>query len=191
MTEAGRLRTNPFLRAAVVFLAAYFAVLVLWIPVKDYYGRGVTFLASKIVAGVKSAVFEGLTLDRGVILATFEPYPRKTGVVVDIPVKTSSYAFNIPLTLGIIAALIGFIRNRWRAVAEAAAFLFLIHLLFVGTLETLQLTEAFMNYGVEGTSAPRLALSQFLWGCTDNMVIRFEPFLIGFYVFLRFRDRDR
>jgi hypothetical protein len=48
------------------------------------------------------------------------------------------------------------------------------------------LTEVFIKQGLVVPSIPRIAAYQFLWGFVDNMMIRFEPFLIGFYVFLRF-----
>jgi hypothetical protein len=44
-----------------------------------------------------------------------------------------------------------------------------------------------MSRGIEPMNKIKLAFYQFLWSFTDNMVIRFEPFLIGIYVFLRFR----
>jgi hypothetical protein len=64
--------------------------------------------------------------------------------------------------------------------------LFGVHLLFVFSFEAKELSEVFIRLGLAVQSVPRIAAYQFLWGFVDNMVIRFEPFLIGFYVFLRF-----
>jgi len=44
-----------------------------------------------------------------------------------------------------------------------------------------------VDRGLEKAGNPRIFFYQFLWGFTENMVIRFEPFLIGFYMFIRFR----
>jgi hypothetical protein len=85
-----------------------------------------------------------------------------------------------------MAALYPFIRRRLRAYGEAMAMLVAVHLIFVFSLEAKELTEVFMKQGLDVTSLPCIAAYQFLWSFTENMVIRFEPFLIGFYVFLRF-----
>ena len=106
---------------------------------------------------------------------------------VDIPVPISTYTFNTPLTVGILAALYPFISRRARAYGEALIMLFGVHLLFVFSLAAKELTEIFMSQGLVSPSILRTAAYQFLWGFVDNMAIRFEPFLLGFYVFLRFR----
>ena len=85
-----------------------------------------------------------------------------------------------------MTALYLFIRRRRRAYAEAILILLAVHLLYVFSLELKTLTEILIQRGIAKESAPQLVLSQFLWSFTDNMVIRFEPFLIGFYMFMRF-----
>ena len=85
-----------------------------------------------------------------------------------------------------MAALFLFISRRRRAYAEAVLILIGVHLLYVFSLELKTLTEVLIQNGIGKESAPQLFFGQFLWSFTDNMVIRFEPFLIGFYMFLRF-----
>jgi hypothetical protein len=86
-----------------------------------------------------------------------------------------------------MGALYFVLKRRKRAYGEALAILVSVHFLYVFSLDTKELTEVFMDRGLEAHSVPRLFVYQFLWGFIDNMVIRFEPFLIGFYMFLRFR----
>jgi hypothetical protein len=173
--------------AVGIFLLVYFVGLLAWIQVKDYYGHGVTLTASWIVSGVKDVKLDGLERKGDVIMATFSPLSGNTGMLIDIPVTISNYTFNAPLTFAVMGGLFLFLRRRKRAYAEALLVLFGVHLLYVFSLEVKELTEVLMNRGFETVSMPRLVISQFLWGFTDNMVIRFEPFLIGFYMFLRFR----
>lgn len=69
--------------------------------------------------------------------------------------------------------------------------LLLVHLLYVFSLESKELTDVFAARGIEKMGGPLMVFYQFLWSFTDNMVIRFEPFLIGFYIFMRFRAESR
>jgi hypothetical protein len=38
--------------------------------------------------------------------------------------------------------------------------------------------------GIENPGSVTIIFWEFLWGFVDNMVVRFEPFLIGAYLFL-------
>ncbi|MDA8077661.1 MAG: hypothetical protein M0Z79_01865 [Nitrospiraceae bacterium] len=174
------------LRTAILFLSVYLVSLAVWIPVKDRYGYAITVIASKLAAGLKDARLEEITADKDIIQTTFSPYRKRSGVLVDIPVPVSAYTFNAPLTFGIMAALYPFISRRARAYGEALVMLLFVHFLFVFSLEAKELTQVFMSRGIVALSLPRLMLYQFLWSFVDNMVIRFEPFLIGFYVYVRF-----
>jgi hypothetical protein len=174
------------LKTVIIFFIAYLLFLILWVGVKDYYGKGVTFTASKLAAAIKNITFEEMTEERDVIQATFSPHGRNSNILIDIPVKTSSYTFNAPLTFAIMAAMYQFIRKK-RAYGEALLILLSVHLLYVFSLEVKLLTDVLIERGLEKANYPRIFFYQFLWGFTDNMVIRFEPFLIGFYMFIRFR----
>lgn len=179
-------RKPHLLKAVGIFFAVYLISLVLWIQVKDSYGYAMTLTASKLAAGLKSARLEEISREKGTLQATFIP-SRDPNVLIDIPVNTSFYTFNAPLTFAIMGALYFVLERRKRAYSEALAILVSVHLLYVFALEAKELTEVLMARGMEAQSTPRLAAYQFIWGFIDNMVIRFEPFLIGLYMFLRFR----
>jgi hypothetical protein len=181
-----KLRHNRIvLRAVVIFLVSYPMFLVAWIQVKDYYGTAVTVTASKLLTLAKDVTYEGSLQVDDAIEATFSPLSRRD-MLVDIPVKTSTYTFNAPLTFALMATLWLFLRKKWRAYSEALLILLCVHLLYVFSLEAKTLTETLIQRGIEPENVVRLFFSQFLWSFTDNMVIRFEPFLIGFYMFIRF-----
>jgi hypothetical protein len=86
-----------------------------------------------------------------------------------------------------MSSLFIYIRKRWRAYSEALLLLLFVHLLYVFSLEVKELTDIFVNVGFESENEVRIFAYQFLWSFTDNMVIRFEPFLIGFYMYIRFK----
>jgi hypothetical protein len=184
-TIRASLHKKAVLTAVVAFLVSYIFFLFLWLQVKDHYGAAVTVTASKLLTATKDVTFEGKTVSGDLIKTTFSPLSRPD-MLVEIPVKTSSYTFNAPLTFSLMATLWFFLRRRGKAYSEALLILMAVHLLYVFSLESKTLTEVLIQRGVERDSTIRLFFSQFLWGFTDNMVIRFEPFLIGFYLFIRF-----
>jgi hypothetical protein len=171
--------------AVAVFFVSYAIFLFLWIQVKDSYGTAITVTASKLLTLVKNVDFEEKMVSGDTVEATFSPSDRRE-MLIDIPVRTSSYTFNAPLTFSFMAALFLFVRRRRRAYAEAVLILIGVHLLYVFSLELKTLTEVLIQKGIAREGGPQLFISQFLWSFTDNMVIRFEPFLIGFYMFIRF-----
>ncbi len=174
-------------RSVFVFIVSYLLSLALWITVKDYYGSGLTFMASKVAAGMKDLKFEEIIRNRDEIQATFSPRGRGSKMLIDIPVKTSSYTFNAPLTLAIMAALYPFIHSRKRAYMQALLILVTVHFLYVFSLEAKGATDVLVDKGLEKSGTISGLFYQFLWSFTDNMVVRFEPFLIGLYMYLRFR----
>jgi len=181
---------KEILRTVSVFVISYLLFLILWLQVKDPYGIIITTIASKTVTVIKDVRYEYLTDNGGVIEVTFSPLRRGEDILIDIPVKTSSYTFNAPLTMAIMAGLYPYLRKRLQAYSEALLILFIIHLLYVFSLEANELTGVFVTRGAESINKLRLLAYQFLWGFTDNMLMRFEPFLIGFYLFIRFRRQQ-
>jgi hypothetical protein len=182
-----KLSLNQILKTVLIFIISYFVFLILWIQVKDYYGYGMTLTASKIIAGLKDLEIDAVDQNDERVQVTFTPYKINRDILIDIPVRTNTYTFNSPLTLAIMSSLFLFIRKRLRAYGEALLLLLIVHLLFITTFEMKELTTVLMNMKLQTVSQSRIFIYQFLWSFTDNMVIRFEPFLIGFYLFMRFR----
>jgi hypothetical protein len=182
-----KLSLNQILKTIFIFIISYFVFLMLWIQVKDYYGYGMTLTASRVIAGIKDLEIDGVDQDDERVQVTFSPYKINRDILIDIPVKTDTYTFNSPLTLAIMSSLFLFIRKRLRAYGEALLLLLIVHMLFITTFEMKELTTVLMNMKLQTESQSRIFIYQFLWSFTDNMVIRFEPFLIGFYLFVRFR----
>lgn len=174
-------------QAILLFVCSYLIFLILWIQIKDRYGYIVSIIASELVSVVKDVKFEEIKEEKGIVQATFSPR-LMSNLLLDLPVKVNSFTFNVPLTIGIMAALFPFVRRRWDAYAQALLILFGVHLLYVFSFEANSLTTTLIRRGLEAVSKPGLFFYQFLWEFTKNMVIRFEPFLIGFYVFIRFRE---
>lgn len=186
MQTINRRHRRLLARTVLVFLVSYLFSLVVWIQIKDGYGYVMTVTASKFAAAIKDARLDGITRENDRLQATFTS-KAAADMLVDIQVNTSSYTFNAPLTFAIMFSLSHFLARKKRAYAEAFLLLLFIHFLYIFSLETKGLTEVFMDRQIEAKNVIRLGFYQFFWSFTDNMVIRFEPFLIGFYMFMRFR----
>jgi hypothetical protein len=180
---------SSIVKIFILFLCSYATFLILWIQVKDYYGYGMTFVVSSVIAGLKNSKFEKLTEAKDIVVPMFSHSdPRqKRDVLIDVPVKTSSYTFNVPLTFSILVALYPFIQRKKRAYLEAGLFLISVHFVYVYSREAYQLTSQLSQMGLETLSRPKRLMYEFVWSFTANMVVRFEPFLIGCYTFLRFK----
>jgi hypothetical protein len=177
-------------KTVLIFLSAYLISLFLWIQIKDTYGYVITATASMLVAEVKNVRVEKIRQEKDIVYISFCRSMRKEDMVIELAFKTSSYTFNVPLTFSIMASLCLFVTRRHRAYTEAALLLVIVHLIYVFSLGAEHLTVVFMGKGIEGISMLKLFLYQFLWGFTDNMLIRCEPFLIGFYIYVRFKKQD-
>ena len=180
---------GAILKAVLIFVVSFLVFLALWLAVKGYYGTAVTTVSSYAAAAVKNAQVVDITRNDDIVQVGF--IPKKFGVAqvykTTIDVPTSNYAFNVPLTLAIMAAFFPFLRSK-RVYIEAVFILVFVHFLFVFTLEGERLTDVFVSQGYEKPSAVSKVLWQFSWGFLDNMVVRFEPFLIGAYLFF-FKNR--
>ena len=152
---------RPVLYALVIFLLSYFVFLLLWLQVKDIYGSGITYTASKAVTAVKEVRLMDLKKEGDIFTVVFMPLRHGTDILIDIPVKTSSYTFNAPLTLAILSAMFISIR-RLRAYIEVALMLVFIHLLYVFSLEAKEITGVFMEMGL---SQPNVFKTGFTSSC--------------------------
>ncbi len=175
------------IRTVAVFIISYIVFLVLWIQIKDYYGYAVAYTGAKLVMFVKDVRLEEMREpEKDMVEVTFSPM-KNLNILIDLRVKTSSYTFNAPLTIAIMASLLPYLKRRKRAIIEAMIILLVVHHLYVFSFYAKNLTNILIDRHIESQRLYRLILYQFLWQFTDNMVIRFEPFLIGFYMFIRFR----
>ena len=109
--------------------------------------------------------------------------------MIEIVVKTSVYTFNTPLSVAIMACFYPYLRSRhrrlYRVYLEALLLLLLVHLLYVFSLEGESVRSGMVRLGYKSREFMSIFFWQFLWQFTDNMIVRFEPFLLGAYLYLR------
>jgi hypothetical protein len=178
---------SRILKAVIVFLASYLILSVVWLQIKDVYGYGIAFVASKFIAGLKDAGLEEITKVSNLITATFSSVKGGNLIMIDVQVQTFAFTFNVPIIVSMLASLYPFLKRRKRAYVEALLILLLIHILYVFSLGMVQLTNTFTIKGIETESVLRLFIYEFLWAVTSFASVSFAPFLIVIYTFVRFR----
>ena len=183
------LRKNKIAAAIAVFLLSYVIFLVIWVQIKPLYGNLLAHVGAPLAAWTTGARM--VDIDQGQELAdvTFSYYAETVkgsgDVILDVKIPVSNYSFNVPLTLALIAGLFVFFRWRPQTLVEACLILVLIHVSYIYFLCTLQI---FYQLAMGQIKVPPKWVQftvQFMWGFTDNLIIRFEPFLIAVYLWLR------
>ena len=164
-----QLNRSIIIKTALIFIAAYALALAVWLitPIEDYYGLVITKIASYFISMLKGLDITEIVKNKDIISVGF--IPDKQGLTQII--KTT------------------IIKNKWLYL-EAILILIFVHFLFVFSLEGQKITAVLSNQGFEKASSLTIFFWEFLWGFVDNMVVRFEPFLIGAYLFLM-RNRVR
>lgn len=180
---------NKILFSILIFLLVYPLFLLVWINVKSYYGYGMTQAGAHLSAYTMGSNIQHITVDkenaRVSFVRSFYKGNDLADLVVDIKLSVSKYSFNVPLSLALITALFPLFRWRKRALIEVMIILLFIHLLYVYSFCCLQQYYIFLKAGIIAKANGSQFLWEFLWGFTDNMVIRFEPFLLTIYLWFK------
>jgi len=171
---------------SLVFIAAFVLTLALWLFVGKYYGYVITSISAHAIAPAKNLKLDLVEFDKKnkSNISTFFRTQKKLSKNVGLRqnVNFEHFTFNVPLTVGILAAFFPFIRKK-RVYIEVAVLIITIHILYVFFFEGLRLSEALLRTGYEKPNEAKLVFWQFSEGFLKSMVLRFEPFLIGAYLY--------
>ena len=186
---AERFPKKLILKIVILFVCSYSIFLVLWTQVKDFYGYGMVSIVSTLVADLKNVKFESIVQGGDVVQPTFSrPDPVHRGeALVDLPIKTLTYTYDVPGTFAILATLYPFIKRRKRAYLEASLFLISIHFVFLFLKEAHDLSDQLSQAGLETFGPSKRFIYQLAWSFASSLTVGFESFLIGAYTFLRFK----
>jgi hypothetical protein len=182
---------NRVIISCAVFIAAYSIFLFLWIQIKPFYGNILTHAGGSLAGSTAGAELEKVIHEKDTARVTYARTVMRGGnvgeVLLDFKLSVSNYSFNVPLSFGLVAGLFVFFRWRWRYLLEVSFILVFVHILYIYSYCTLNLFKELTKAGLKNPSASVQFTLQFLWAFTDNMVIRFEPFLVSAYLWLRNR----
>lgn len=171
------------------FLLSYPLLLVLWIQLNPSYGFMVTEIGARSAAAVMDVNLEEVRRAGEFTRVTFAwpvlVHNSIQEMLIDLKVSTSVYSFNVPLTAALVLALLPCIRWRPRALIEILVLVVAVHVLYVFSYCALQVLQQLVTQGIRAGSRSIQFVWEFLWQFTDNMIIRFEPFLVAVYLWLR------
>ncbi|NIS09716.1 MAG: hypothetical protein GWO07_13370 [Candidatus Dadabacteria bacterium] len=186
---------KKLVRLSLIFVAGYVLSLVLWLFIGKYYGYVITSISAYAIAPVKNIQLDKVEFDKkdknniSTYFRTLKQFSKNIGMRQDV--NYGHFTFNIPITIGILAAFFPFIRKK-RVFVEVTVLLISIHIIYVFFLEGLKLSEALLRTGYEKPNEAKLIFWQYSEGFLKSMVLRFEPFLIGAYLyFSRTRGLDK
>lgn len=167
------------------FLIFFILCLLVWLFIKPYYGYIISYFATKFVCLVRDFSIKEFALQEdNLIIQLTRPIITTKGVAdldVNLQTKISNFTFNMPLTLSLLFSMRFLIKYSKRIILEAICLLLIIHFLFMFLFVDIYLIN------ITHKSGPEVMLEEYLWAFVDNLLIRFEPFLIVIYVLMRER----
>ena len=176
--------------AALIFLCLYPTGLLLWLKIKPYYGALIGRVGVYLAAEIKRArvVQFKEEPERNTIKIKKKGYSHQGPGELELKFTlwVSRYTFNVPLTWALAFALFPFIRWRKIILFEITLILMGVHFLYVFSWTGLQLYYAEVKVGFRAQSYISQFFWEFLWSFTDNMIIRFEPFLVALYLLMKY-----
>jgi len=179
---------NEILTSTLVFLILYPITLFLWLQVKGYYSQVIVRIGADLSAWAMGVEVEKIVYGQEDSLVTFvrSIYTNRgfNDLLLDIKLSVSGYSFNVPLTLSLTVALFYLYKWRKRVFLEIVAILASIHLLAVYSYCSLQIFKQLLNPEPKFFSKVLLFSLEFTWTFADAFIIKFEPFLIGVYLWL-------
>ncbi len=186
---------NRIALSILLFIVSYILFLFLWLHFKGLYGELVTNLGARSAALVTGSVVEKVVFqdEKATVDFIYQALTARgpANLHFDAVLFVSKYSYNLPLTLAIIVALFPLVKWRSRILIESLFLVLVIHFIYVLTYCNLQIYYALVKSGVKGLWKPEQFFWEFSWAFVNAMVIRFEPFLIGIFLWFRSRTKRR
>ena len=177
---------NKALLSLLIFMLSYPAYLVAWIKIKSYYSYGMTHVGAFLASATMGTSIKKIVIDEEDAKIRFvRPLykgSKRADLVMDVIVSVSNYSFNAPLSMALVTALFPLFRWRRRSIVEVIVLLVFVHLLYIYSFCCLQQYYVLVRSGIKAHSQVTQLFWEFLWSFTDNMIIRFEPFLVVIYL---------
>jgi len=189
-----RRKAHKVLVSLLVFLLCYCVFLAIWLKARTCYAHRMNACAAHLAAicldaHVKSLEPAGPSREK-VVLTTTVATPRGIGdLLVEQTIDIDNYTFNVPLAASLLVASLVFMRWPWYALIEGLLLIMAGHMLYLYSYLMLNFQQAFANATSARVSAARVLFWEFTWGFADNLVIRFEPFLVVVILWLVFARR--
>ena len=185
-----RTKRVKILSAFLVFTVSYVFFLAVWVNVRNYYGHPMDLFAAGLAALSMKTRVEGVrsgqdgSAEKITMAKSIATTRGLADLVVEQTVETDSYTFNVPLTASLLTACLVFMRWPWYSVVEGIFLIMSGHLLYVYSYLMLNFQKTLVHLDALEYSPVRDIFWEFMWAFTDNLVIRFEPFLVVVIIWL-------
>ncbi|KJR41059.1 membrane protein [Candidatus Magnetoovum chiemensis] len=184
-----------------IFILTYFIFFHLWMSVKNPYGKAVALFASRITAFLKDVELKELVPKDETVKVSFTPHRHILKKSLVLTIVVSSYTFNAPLTFAVMACFLPELIKKYyksqkkklfttilKLYLAAVLILIVIHILYVFLFEAFHVSNLMVSQGFEDPARPAFVIWQALWLICDNLIIRYEPFIIGIYLYISTRS---
>lgn len=175
----------------LIFFVSYPVFLLVWIHIEAYYGGVISAFGGRLAGWSMGATMEKIESGKDGSKITFAKRVLNKNGLQEVfhfgggIYHVSGYAFNVPLTFGLIVSLLPFFHWRKRSYLEAGVILAAIHTLFVYLFVCRGIYVTLTKSGLVPHSFVKQSILDFVWSFTNLLIIRFEPFLIIGYLWLR------
>ncbi len=172
------------------FLTSFAIFLTLLTYVKSQYSYTLTYISSEIASKIKDVkLMKVIENGTDFLLVNFISLKEISPVIFQAKINTI-FTFTLPITLAIFVALLPYLEKRIRATIEVIIILISIHILYIVSHELYELTKFLIYREIEQPRKFPFYFYQYLSVFAKAMIIRFEPFLVGLYIYLRFRRKN-
>jgi hypothetical protein len=173
-------------KAALLFVIAYPLCLLLWLPVTDYYAAGLSYGGARLMPSFQEVSFNGLEIkkDNTVVKFDFHVYGCRinSGLVT---LSTSHYVFTVPLIMALLIALGPFLNRKPGPASIVVGLMAGTHFLHVVMFQNNEINRALIAEGFATGGAIWIYLRQYLFDFVEFLVLKFLPFLLGFYLLVK------
>lgn len=189
-------KTFKVLASFLVFVVSYALFLTIWVKVRTYYGYPMDFFAAQLTAlslNIDVEAIEKIATSKEKITMTKSIATARgiADIVVDQTVDINNYTFNVPLTAALLVACLIFMRWPWYSLIEGLFIIMSGHLLYLYSYFMLNFQKVLINLTGMKVSWFRQRFWEFAWAFADNLVIRFEPFLVVVIIWLLYGKREK
>ena len=175
-------------KAVVIFIFAYAAFFFAWLLVKNYYAVALVYVSAPLAAITKGASFESLTQSADAVKVKL--ILKKFKEECNLTISTSRYTYNAPISLAIAAVFVPWISKKKRALLSVLLILLSVHLFYLFSLETLALTRIIYDKNLRDVGFLEMNIHVVMYHFTDYLLLRFEPFLMGFFLYFKFVRKE-
>ncbi len=182
-------KSKKWLLSLIVFLLTYPIFLLLWVKISSHYGQAIIRLGTTVASLSFDTRIENVQMKHDDVTVTHvKPIVTTQGiadVVITIPIGISSFTFNVPLTFSLVVCLYPFFSWRKRWFLEVTVLLALVHFLYVYFKNGFYIYHILLKAQVISHSVLKSVFWEYSWSFIDNLLIRFEPFLVVTYLWFR------